>query len=283
MRAAMRAISSLGGSTPEPGTPTPGTQVPGTPAPGAPTPGTPAPGSPAPGRQDPATPTPGTPAPGTPAPGAPAPGAPAPGAPAPGAPAPGTPGPDLGGRRDYPETGPYRLTSISPTRVSASGGTTVTVTGAAIPAGATVRVGTSTSALVVGTTTSSRLAFRTPALVPGSYDVYVFGPDRSTHSVLVGGLTYVAEEGTGGAPQPGTPTPGAPQPGTPTPGAPQPGTPAPGAPQPGTQAPGTPPSGSAPEVTGPNGERLRHSVRFASLGSSIWGVDCSSSCSGLAV
>jgi len=41
--------------------------------------------------------------------------------------------------------------------------------------------------------------------------------------------------------------------------------------------------GSAPPVTtvGPNGERLVRSTAFRSLGSSFWGVDCSTNCRGV--
>src|SRR5205085_705686 len=47
----------------------------------------------------------------------------------------GTPGTGTGGTTTYPSTGPYQLTSISPTRVSTAGGTQVTITGRAIPSG----------------------------------------------------------------------------------------------------------------------------------------------------
>ncbi|MGY1829170.1 S8 family serine peptidase [Geodermatophilus sp. SYSU D01180] len=261
--------------TPAPGTPTPGTPAPGTPAPGTPAPGTSAPGTPAP-----RTPTPGTPAPGTSTLGAPAPGTPTPGpsapgsgTPAPTAPVPGAPAPDLGGRTDYPRVGPFRLTSVSPTRVSTAGGTRVVVTGEAIPAGARVRIGATTAATVTAVSATG-LSFTTPARVAGSYDVWVFAPD-GTSTVLTAGLTYVdaasapTQPGTG--PQPGTGTPpGATQPGATQPGA---GTP------PGTAQP----PAADPVVTGPHGERLVRTARFAALGTAVWAVDCTRSCSGLAI
>jgi len=149
--------------------------------------------------------------------------------------------------------GPYRLTSLSPTRVSTVGGTTVTVTGEAIPAGALVRVGATGSATVVSVSTT-RLTFTAPALAAGTYDVYVFGPDRTTYSVLTGALQYVAPDGRTGTPGTGTP---------------------------GTGTPGT---GTDPGfVTGPNGERLVRSASWAALAPRIWKVACSAACSGISV
>jgi hypothetical protein len=180
--------------------------------------------------------------------------------------------------------GPFGLTSISPTRVSTAGGTTVTVTGTAVPAGARVRIGL-TDAATVTSVSATRVTFTTPARVAGVYDVYVFAPD-GTSSVLTGGLTYV--DATGGvSPTPGTSTPGTSTPGTSTPGTPQPGTPQPGTPQPGAQQPGagggTPPAAGDSSVPGPRGERLVRSARFSALGTAIWRVDCSGTCSGLAL
>ncbi|WP_089406057.1 S8 family serine peptidase [Geodermatophilus saharensis] len=271
-------------STTQPGTSTPG----GTPAPGGGQPGTPAPGgSTPPSTTQPGTSTPGTPAPGgtapsssspapgggTPAPGGSQPGSPAPGgstpttgAPAPGGstPAPGGSAPGPGGQQTYPGVGPFGLTSINPTRVDTAGGTSVTVTGTAVPAGARVRVGSSAQATVTAVSATS-VTFTTPARAAGTYDVYVFAPD-GTSSVLAGGLTYL--DGTGGVSP--TPTP-----------SPAPGTPQPGAPQPGAGG-GTRPTGGGP-LTGPRGERLVPSALFTTLGTSIWRLDCSRSCSGLAV
>ncbi|NEK57233.1 S8 family serine peptidase [Geodermatophilus sabuli] len=289
------------GTPPRTGTPGPVGPAPdapgaiGTPAPdtddrtGTPAPQTPATdggsGAPAPGATGPGTTTPGTTGPGT---GTPTPGATDPGASDPGASDPGTP-PATGGRKDYPETGPFRLTSISPTVVSAAGGTRVVITGLAIPEGALVRVG-STGGAQVDEVSPTRLTFTTPALVAGRYDVYVFSPDRSTSSRLDAALTYVAG---GSGPTPGTnpqqpggstqPDPDGTAPGVPDPGATDPGTTGPGATDPGATDPSTGGSAGGGVVTGPNGERLRYSARFASLGASIWGIDCSTGCSGLAL
>jgi len=100
----------------------------------------------------------------------------------------------------------------------------------------------------------------------------VFAPD-DTSETLAGGLTYVD---TSGGSQPGSGS----QPGGSDPGG-QPGSPDPGN---GAQ-PSNPSSGPAPSstVSGPHGERLMYSARFASLGASIWGVNCAGTCSGLAV
>ncbi|MGY1609130.1 S8 family serine peptidase [Geodermatophilus sp. SYSU D00700] len=262
-----------GSTPPAPGSPTPpsatqpGTSTPGTSTPGTSTPGTPAPG----GSTPPSTSQPGTSTPGgSPAPGGSQPGTPAPGgstppsSPVPGGstPAPGGSSPEPGGQQTYPGVGPFGLTSINPTRVSTAGGTGVTITGRAVPAGARVRVGSSAQATVTAVSATS-VTFTTPARAAGTYDVYVFAPD-GTSSVLAGGLTYL--DGTGGV----SPTP----------------TPAPGTPQPGTQQPGagggTRPPGDGP-VTGPRGERLVSSALFTALGPSIWRLDCSRACSGLAV
>jgi hypothetical protein len=174
-------------------------------------------------------------------------------------------GPDtgLGGRKDYAPVGPARLTSISPTRVSTAGGVRVTITGEAIPVGARVRIGTTTG-VTVSAASATSLSFTTPALVLGTYDVYVFAPDGSS-SVLSGGLTYLTATGSS------TPTTPGQQPGS------QPAT--------GSQpAAGGGTGGSTDgSVAGPHGERLMHSARFAALGKTIWTVNCSSACSGLPV
>lgn len=216
-------------------------------------------------------PTP-SPRPGTPVPVPPTTGSPAPTGPAPAPP--GAPAPDTGGRKDYPEEGPARLTSISPTRVSTVGDTRVVITGLAIPAGARVRVG-ATREMRVTETSSTRLAFTAEPLVAGAYDVHVFGPGGEV-SVLREGLTYVPPNGTSMPP----PVDGGQQPGTTTPVNPTPVNPTPSNPTPPAGGPG---GGGSNVVAGPNGERLVYSSRFASLGSSIWGVNCADGCSGLAL
>lgn len=282
------------GTTTPPRTPVPGAPAPGTPAPGTPTPGTPVPGAPAP---VPGTPTPGTTNPWAPAPVTPGttPAAPGTGTPPGGStPTPGTPPapttPPTGGgttpgapgsdTTTYPSVGAFRITSLSPNAVSVDGGTLVTVTGIALPASPQVLIGGTARATVVSASTT-RVQFRVPARVAGSYDVAVFAPDgRST--VLPTALTYRADAPpAGSSPAPGTPPGGT----TPAPGTPPGGT---------TPAPGTPPgSGTTPppvgtpgtgpvERTGPSGERLVRSATFSAL-RGIWSVDCSASCTGVAI
>ncbi|MGY2075063.1 S8 family serine peptidase [Blastococcus sp. SYSU DS0828] len=301
-----------GGSAPAPGTsPTPAPTYPTAPAPsspGAPAPSAPAPsvGAPAPGGSAPApgtsptpapapsspvvdggrtpdggstaptTPRPGSETPSSPAPSAPAPSAPAPSSPAPSAPAPApapaAPQPATGGEKQYPSVGAYRITSISPSVVSASGGTRVRISGSGFQSGVLVRVGSSTGVRIVGLS-GTEIVFESPTLVAGVYDVHVFAPDRSS-TVLGGGLTLVTATSS---PAPTAPTPTAPTPTAPAPSAP--GT------EPGVAAPGgTPPAGGSDgTVRGPRGERLLPSARFSALARSIWTVDCSSGCGGLSI
>ena len=163
-----------------------------------------------------------------------------------------------------PEVGPFQLTAISPARVSSAGGTLVTVEGNALPEGALVRIGDTTS-VPVASLTATRLTFTTPPLVAGTYDVHVFAPDRRTVSVLPAGLTVVDVDA---GQQPGGETP-------------------PPAPQPGTGLPPNPDEGQEPDdtpeqvVTGPGGKRLVSSALFRSVPRSIWTLDCSTACSGL--
>ncbi|WP_138757535.1 S8 family serine peptidase [Modestobacter altitudinis] len=172
--------------------------------------------------------------------------------------APTSPGP--GGSTTYPPSGPFGLTSISPTRVGVEGGTRVTVTGSAIPANAQVRIGL-TSPAVVSSVSATRLVFTTPALVAGTYDVYVSVPG-GTPTVLTGGLTYLPA-----ASAPTTPAAGTTPRSTPT-----------------ASAPAATPTAAAPTaVAGPHGERLVRSSVFRSLAPAIWRVNCASACSGLAV
>ncbi|WP_369256267.1 S8 family serine peptidase [Geodermatophilus amargosae] len=260
---------------PDPGTTNPGVSNPGTPGPGTTTPRTPAPGSPTPGTTTPGTPnpgssTPGTTTPGTPNPGSSTPGTTTPGTPTPGTPTPGTttPTPVDGGQQTYPGTGTFRITSISPVRVSVAGGTEVRVTGLALPSGARVLVG-STGAATVVRSSATEVVFRAPARVAGRYDVTVFALDGRSE-VLRSVLEYVAAPTGGGT----TPTPGT---GGPTP------PPSPGAG--GTPTPGGGSGGAAPtppsEVTGPGSLRLVRSDRWAAVPASVWSLDCSSSCRGV--
>ncbi|MCW2576552.1 MAG: Subtilisin-like peptidase [Modestobacter sp.] len=169
-----------------------------------------------------------------------------------------TPGP--GGSITYPGTDSFGLTSITPTRVSVAGGTKVTITGTAIPAGARVRIGLTTSA-VVSTASTTRLVFTTPALVAGSYDVYVFNAGGTASSVLTGALTYLA-----GSSAPST---SAASSSAPTSSA--------------ASSTATSPAATPTWVTGPHGERLVRSALFRSLQPSIWRVNCAAACSGVVV
>jgi hypothetical protein len=176
---------------------------------------------------------------------------------------------------EYDAVGVFKVTSLSPNRVSTDGGTLVTITGLALPASPTIRIGTTTTATVV-ISSATKVVVRVPARTADVYDVSIYAPD-GTGQVLGLALTYVhpssgptpedpADDGTGTTPAPGGGT-------TPSPGGST--TPAPGG---GGAAPET-----APVVrTGPSGERLVRSAKFGALGS-IWSVDCSSSCTGVAI
>ena len=111
------------------------------------------------------------------------------------------------GTTTYPQVGAFRIMTLSPNVVDTGGGTTVTITGRALPTTPTVRIGgTATGTIVTASTT--RVTFRVPARTAGVYDVTVFAPDgRST--VLSNALTYAAEVGSP-APDDGTPDPAAP-------------------------------------------------------------------------
>jgi hypothetical protein len=242
---------------------------PGTTTPGGSTPGGSGGGT-SPGSDSaPDTSTPDTSAPDTPTPGTSTPDAPAP------------------GTTTYPSVGVFRITSLSPDVVGVGGGTVVTITGLALPADPTVRIGGTTTATIVASSTT-RLSFRVPARVAGVYDVSVFAPDgRST--VLSNALTYAEEVG---GPDPGDGTGSAPDGSTPggsTPGGTTPGGTSPGGSSPGGTTPdgSTPDDGSTPGTapvvrTGPAGERLVRSAKFDAL-RSIWSLDCSSSCTGVAI
>ncbi|UOY00792.1 IPT/TIG domain-containing protein [Blastococcus sp. PRF04-17] len=187
--------------------------------------------------------------------------------------------PDAGGSSPdttrYDELGVFKVTSLSPNRVGTAGGTLVTITGLALPESPTIRIGATATASVV-TATSTRVTFRVPARTADTYDVSIYAPD-DTAQVLSRALTYVdpsAPTGPGDGTDPGAPAPGD------------------GATPPGDDggedggedgAPGGPGTGTGPvERTGPAGERLVRSDRFRALGS-IWSVNCSSSCTGVAI
>ena len=268
------------GSGTEPEASTPGTSPDG-PSPGtSPDGGSDGPASdggisePSPGPTSPeATTEPGTDAGGTPGTTTPDNGS---GTTAPSGPVPGT--------TTYPQVGAFRITSLSPNVVDVAGGTLVTITGEALPDDPTVRVGATTTGTVV-TATSTRVTFRVPARVAGVYDVSVFAPDgRST--VLSNALTYA--EGVGST-DPGTDDGSStPDSGT-APGGTSPeetspdGTTPDGGSPPGDDSPDGSTPATEPVVTsGPAGERLVRSAKFDALGS-IWSLDCSSSCTGVAI
>jgi hypothetical protein len=189
-------------------------------------------------------------------------------------------GPDDGGIITYPSVGPFSITSISPTRVNVAGGTLVTITGTDLPTAPQVRIGDSAAAFVVSSS-ATEVVFRAPARVAGAYDVHVFAPDGRT-SVLTAALTYSADvggPGSGGADD-GSDDSG-------SGGDPDDGTGgSDGSGGSGGSDDGTDDSdGSAGPVTttGPGGERLVRTTKFASLGSSFWSMNCSVSCTGVAL
>ncbi|TFV62132.1 hypothetical protein E4P40_27690 [Blastococcus sp. CT_GayMR20] len=185
---------------------------------------------------------------------------------------PSTPAPDT---TQYDAVGAFKVTSLSPNRVSTAGGTLVTVTGLALPASPTIRIGATATATVL-ISSATKVVFRVPARTADSYDVSIFAAG-GTSQVLSRALTYYdpsagstpedpADSGSGATPAPGGGTTPAPGGGT---------TPAPGG--------GGPSPVTEPVVRkGPSGERLVRSAKFGAL-RSIWSVDCSSSCAGVAI
>jgi hypothetical protein len=190
--------------------------------------------------------------------------------------------------------------------VDSAGGTLATISGTSLPANPRVLIGASATASVVSSSTTS-IAFRTPARAAGVHDVHVFATD-GTEQVLTGALTYVdgaaaGGSGTGtGTPGTGSGTgagPGGTGAGTGT-GSGTGTTPGTGT---GTGTGTTPDTGSgtggsgsgsggsgsggsgstAPVVvTGPGGERLVRTAKFSAMGA-IWSMDCSTSCAGVAI
>ena len=141
--------------------------------------------------------------------------------------------------------------TLSPNMVDTGGGTTVTITGRALPTTPTVRIGDCATGRTIVTASTTRVTFRVPARTAGVYDVTVFAPDgRST--VLSNALTYAAEVGSP-APDDGTPDPAAP--GDTAPGR------RPAAPSPGGTAPAAPPR--VPRVRRPPPRRSSGRARRA--------------------
>jgi hypothetical protein len=177
----------------------------------------------------------------------------------------------------FPGVGPFGITSLSPATVDSAGGTLVTITGTALPADPRVRVGTSAAAVVVSAS-STTLVFRAPARVAGVYDVHVFATDGTT-SALEAALTYVdgagaGAPGTGDGTGDGTGGDGTGDSGSGTGGSGSGGS--------GGSGDGSGEAAGPVVATGPAGQRLVRTAKFAALGS-IWSMDCSTSCSGVAI
>ncbi len=187
------------------------------------------------------------------------------------------PVPDDGGEASFPGTDAFRITGLSPTRVALGGGTLVTITGEALPSDARVRIGDAAPATVVSSS-RTELVFRTPERVAGTYDVHVFARDGRT-AVLDGALTYAADGVGGGGGDTGD---GPGSDGGTDDGAGD----GPGVDDDGGDA-GAGDDGGEGSVTpavrtGPGGERLVRNARFAALGA-VWSLDCSTTCSGMAI
>ncbi|NYJ05107.1 S8 family serine peptidase [Petropleomorpha daqingensis] len=204
------------------------------------------------------------------------------------------PVPEEGGTVEFPAVGSFRITSLSPARVSTDGGTLVIIVGEALPSGARVLVGTSASATVTRSS-ATEVVFRAPARVAGTYTVTVFAPDgRST--ALDSALEYVDATASGGAGSGGSGSAGSGgsggaggSDGTAPGGSGTGGSDAGGAGgSGGSGSAGSGGSGGSGGTTdpvvrrGPHGERLVQSAHFAGL-SSIWSLDCSAACAGVAI
>lgn len=179
---------------------------------------------------------------------------------------------DDGGEISYPGVRPFLITSISPARVGVAGGTLVTITGNALPIDPTVRIGDSATATVVRSSVTE-LSFRAPARIADSYDVNVFARDGREWT-LEDALTYVpdapagSDEGSGG--DSGGSNGGS-------------GGSGGGTDDPGDGSDGDSGSGSGGSATtGPSGEPLVRTSKFAAVGS-LWSMDCSVSCTGVAI
>jgi serine protease len=191
--------------------------------------------------------------------------------------------PDDGSEVTYPELGLFGITSVNPTRVNVAGGTLVTITGTALPINAAVRVGDAAAATVVRSS-ATELVFRAPARAEGSYWVHVFARDGRVQT-LPDPLAYVTDGAAGG----GSGTDDGSDDGT------DDGSDSTGGGS-GDAGDGSDGSDEAPEDsdggsggaagpvvrTGPNGERLVRTSKFAALGS-IWSMNCSASCTGVAI
>lgn len=169
------------------------------------------------------------------------------------------------GRQDYPSVGDLAITSMTPTRVPAAGGTKVVVTGANIPAGAKVRLGLST---VAATVSGNQVTFTTPARPAGTIDVTLYASGRS--STLDKALTFYAADGSVPPPSPGPAPVVAP--------APKASAPVPSAPK-ATPAPVVQPS----QTTDPDGGRLVFDPELSAALEGVWTTTCATTCSGVQV
>jgi serine protease len=161
----------------------------------------------------------------------------------------------------------------------------VTIAGNALPINPTVRIGDTATASVVRST-PTELVFRVPARVEGGYDVHVFARDGREWT-LTGALTYVTDAAGGGSGGTGDGSDGSEGSSGTGDGSGGAG----GGAGDGSGGSGDGSDGSdgdsggvaGPVVrTGPSGERLVRTSKFAALGS-IWSLDCSTSCSGVAI
>jgi plastocyanin len=105
---------------------------------------------------------------------------------------------------EVPVSAPPSVASVGPTSGPVGGGTSVTLTGAAFAAGATVSFGT-TAAAAVNVASATSITATAPPGSAGSVDVVVTNPDGQTGR-LSGGFTYI----TSAPPPPPPPSPAAP-------------------------------------------------------------------------
>jgi hypothetical protein len=167
--------------------------------------------------------------------------------------------------------------------VDVAGGTSVTVSGTAVPANPRVLVGATGSAQVTGSSATA-VTFTVPRQIAGVYDVTVFNAAGTQSSTLVGALTYV-DPAAGTSPVVAPTNPGTPPVVSPLPGIPPVVTPVPANPPVVSPTPGTNPGGGSagPVVkAGPGGERLVQTARFTAFRSAL-SLSCTSSCSGMSI
>ena len=90
-----------------------------------------------------------------------------------------------------------KVSAISPNNGTASGGTTVTITGTGFQSGAAVTIG-GTAATGVTVVSSTSITAKTPAHAAGAADVAVKNTDNQAGG-LSGGYTYTSSTGSGGS------------------------------------------------------------------------------------